>query len=160
MTPRDETNGLLNEAIEMALKLTAEHGSNFPFCMAVTVKGERLNIAADDTAVSGYDALLALVQQQVRSAIADKQLRAVAVARHVTLRAGPVKAGTEAIQITLDHLQDSASTCYLPYSVSDGQIEPGELFATDPVDTYFSKEAPTMQAAKPSGGFLKKLFKR
>jgi len=160
MTPRDEQNGLLSEAIGMALKLTAEHGSHFPFCMAITGEGERLNIAADDTAVSGYDALLGLVQQQVRAAIADHQLRAVAVARHVTLRAGPVQAGTEAVQITLDHLQDSASTCYLPYTVVDGQIEPGELFATEPVDVYFVKGVPAAPAPKATGGFLKKLFKK
>jgi hypothetical protein len=38
MTTRDELTGLLTEVIEMALRLTQEHGSHLPFCMAITTR--------------------------------------------------------------------------------------------------------------------------
>jgi hypothetical protein len=38
MTTRDELNSLLNEAIEMALRVAQEYGSHLPFRMAITTR--------------------------------------------------------------------------------------------------------------------------
>ena len=163
MLPRDESNSLLNDAIKMAMLLTEKHGANMPFCMAVTEDGKRVNIAADDTLVSDYEELYKLVHNQVKEAADSGTYRAVAVTRHVTFRASPlVSPGTEAIQITLDHIDDSACTCYLPYSNEQGVITPGELFATEPVEIYFIKESQeiTESNSTKQSGFFSRLFKR
>lgn len=138
MSPKDELNSLLNDAIGMALRLVEKHGSHIPFCMAVTTAGERVNIAADDSAMPGADALLAGVRQHIADALRERRYRAVALARNVKYRSARDGARTDAVQVTLDHEQGSPVTCYLPYQLAHGRVVPGELFAVNPEERFFT----------------------
>src|SRR6266403_2054348 len=82
-TPREECDMLLDEAIKMALRLVEAHGHHFPFCLAITVAGERTNFAADDREISDGDLLFETVRQSVLKAIRDRQLKAVALVKNV-----------------------------------------------------------------------------
>ena len=141
MTPKDELNSLLNDAIGMAIRLVEKHGSHIPFCMAVTTSGEHINIAADDTALPGADALLAGVRQHITDALREKRYRAVALARNVEYRSARDGSRTDAVQVTLDHEQGSPVTCYLPYHLAQGRVVPGELFAVAPEERFFNRDA-------------------
>jgi hypothetical protein len=137
MTPQDELNSLLNDAIGMAIKLAEKHGSHIPVCMAISTSGERIDIAADDSAMRGTDALLAGVRQHITDGVRQRQYRAVALARNVEYRSARDGSPTDAIQITLDHKDGLPVTCYLPYQLTQGRVVPGELFAVQAVETFF-----------------------
>ena len=62
-SPKDELNLLLNDAVNMAVRLLEKHGSHIPFCLAVTTSGERTSIAADDSKMPGAEALLADIRR-------------------------------------------------------------------------------------------------
>jgi hypothetical protein len=141
MTPKDELNSLLDNAIGMALRLVEKHGSHIPFCMAVTTAGENVNIASDDSALPGADALLAGVRQHISNALREKRYRAVALARNVEYQSARDGSRTNAVQITLDHEQGSPVTCYLPYHIAQGKVVPGELFAVNPEERFFTHDA-------------------
>jgi hypothetical protein len=138
MDPKDELNSLLNDVIGMAVRLVEKHGSHIPFCMAVTATGERVNIAADDSALPGADQLLAGIREHITEALRERRYRAVALARNVEYRWAKDGSRTDAVQITLDHEQGSPVTCYLPYQLAHGRVVPGELFAVDPQERFFT----------------------
>jgi len=140
MTPKDELNSLLNDAIGMALRLVEKHGSHIPFCLAVTTAGERTSVAADDTGLPGADALLAGVRQHIAEALREKRYRAVALARNVEYQSARDGSRTDAVQVTLDHEQGTTVTCYLPYQKARGAVIPGELFAVNPEERFFTHE--------------------
>ena len=139
--PREELNGLLNEAINMAVKLIEQHGNHIPFCFAITFAGERTDIAADDTKIRDPDLLFESVRQRTLESIRTLRLRAVALARNVRFHRPTDPEPRDAVQVTLDHLSDSARTCYLPYRVVDGRVVADELFATDPVERLIADKA-------------------
>jgi hypothetical protein len=140
-TPREECDALLDEAIKMALQLIAANGNHIPFFLALDAAGKRTTIAPDDTQIRDPDVLFESIRQHILAAIRDKQLRAVALARNVRYHRSDDPTPWESIQVTLDHLKDKACTCYLRYQIVDGQVVPGELFATDPVEKFFTDKA-------------------
>jgi hypothetical protein len=140
VTPREELNRLLDDAIKMALRLIEKHGSHIPFGMVVTTLGERTDIAADDTEVRDLDALFETVRDSIAEGVRGGRFRAVALAKNVSFRLRESETPTPAIQITLDHERHDATTCYLPYKLENGSAVPGEIFATQAVEQFFSNK--------------------
>jgi hypothetical protein len=138
MTARQECDALLNTAITMAMRLLNVHGSHLPFAMVLDSDGGQTNIAADDTEIQDRDALAAAVQDKVKSMCAGGKLRAIAFARNISFRRSPEGPSITAVEVSLDHAQDHAVTCILPYELGPlGEPRPGELFAIDPRVTFF-----------------------
>jgi hypothetical protein len=140
MTPKEELDSLLNDAIGMAFRLIGKHGNHIPFCMAVTISGERTSIAANDSELPGAEALLAGVRQHITEAVREKRYRAIALARNVEYCSALDGSPTDAVQITLDHERGEAVTCYLPYRLSHSRVLPGEIFAVRPEERFFVHE--------------------
>src|SRR5437763_4950511 len=128
----------------MALRLIETHGSHIPFCLTITTAGERTNIAADDIEIRDADVLFESVRQHVLTAIRDRQVRAVALAKNVRYHRTDDLTPRESIQVTVDHLHYRACTCYLPYRIIDGRVVPEELFTTDPVQRLFTDKATSL----------------
>ena len=139
--PPEESNSLLNAAIGIGLKLIAKHGNHSPFAIAVRGNGERLNIAADNTEVHDGSILAKTVLWEVRGMIAKGELRAVAFARNIDYQSAVDRSHVDAIEIDLDHLHGRPATCVLPYTrENNGQPVPGELFAIEPREQFFSRQ--------------------
>lgn len=140
-SPRKQLNELLSEAIRIALQLVEKHGNHVPFCLVITINGELTNIVADDTEVKDRDVLFESVRQRVLEQIHARQLQAVAFAKNMRFHLENNSASKEAIQITLDHLQDSGCICYLPYEIVGGRVVPGEPIATTLEQQIFTDKA-------------------
>jgi len=135
---KKQLNELLNDAIEMAQKLIAKHGSHIPFAVAVRKNGDRLNIAVDDTERPGVDVLESTLLSTLRERCATRELAAVAFVRNVEYRSAVDGTRVDAIECTLDHTDSDAVTCYLPYSWDEKQgFVTGELFATEAREVFF-----------------------
>lgn len=140
-TPRDELDALFDDAVKMAIRLIEKHGSHFPFGMVVSVYNERANIAADDRNVRDSEILFQSVRERIIAGVRNEQFRAVALAKNVAFRRAPNEAPTQAIQVTLDHQEAAASTCYLPYKIVEGRIITCEVLATEPLERFFHDKA-------------------
>jgi hypothetical protein len=141
MTPKDEMNELLNGAISMAIRLLEKHSSHVPFCMAISSTGDRLNIAIDDGGIPGASALIDRLRGHIADSMQAMKYRSVALAQNVDYQSADSGLRVDAIQITLDHENGSPVTCYLPYKIEVGKVIPGKLFAVDPVERFFRRDA-------------------
>lgn len=142
MSARDQSNYLLNKAVDLALKLIAAQGSYHPFAIGLRDNGEDMHVVIDSNDPwDSMDAAIAALLSRLRSMCENDELRAVAFASNVDYRSAADGSPVDAIQIDLDHIRDSAVTCILPYSlVVPGQPAPGEIFAIEPRETFFSSE--------------------
>jgi hypothetical protein len=89
----------------------------------------------------GAEALLAGLRQHIHDALREKRYRAVALARNVEYQSARDGSRMDAIQVILDHAQGSPVTCYLPYQKVRGAVIPGELFAVNPEERFFTHDA-------------------
>ncbi len=136
MSARDELNTLFDRSIQVALHLVEKHGSHMPFAVGLTTDGEIQNIAADDSDLPGAEALHEWLVDYVEKAISIGHFRAIAIARNIELTS---KEGvtSDAVEVTLDHLNDDAVVCYLPYRLDAGGISVGQVSAAEAETTLF-----------------------
>ena len=140
MTPREEEDLLLSESIDLAKNLIQKHGSHMPFAMAISSTGERIDIAADDSLMLGTDELFDAVTKHLMDKVAMKQYRAVAVARNVEYLSAKDGKKRDSIEVTLDHQDDDAITCYVNYEIQGGEIVIVEdIVGVYPKITFFGK---------------------
>jgi hypothetical protein len=140
MTPREELNLLLDAAMRKALRLVQEQGSHMPFAVAVTTNGEQVDIAGDDREVADPQARHAWITQQVSAAVAAGQYRAVAVVRNIELTHNKTGKQADAVEVTLDHVDDQPVTCYMPYELRRGRLNTAEIVATAPSASFFARK--------------------
>lgn len=140
-TPREELDSLFDDAVKMALRLIEKHGCHFPFGMAISIDGERVNVAADDREMQDIEILFENIRRRIMDGIRQGQFRAIALAKNVAFRRAQNEPPTQSIQVTLDHREANACTCYLPYQIAQGRIITGELFATEPLERFFLDKA-------------------
>ena len=135
---KEQLNGLLDEAIEMAQKLIEKHGSHIPFGMGIRRNGERVNIAVDDTNTQDIDVVESTLLKRLHELCDNRDLMAMALARNVQYRSAQDGSEVDAIEVTLDHTDSDPVTCYLPYSVDKfRKFVPGEMFAIEPREIFF-----------------------
>jgi hypothetical protein len=141
-----EANELLHHALSIALGMLNNDTGFPPFCLAVTVSGKRLNKIVD-TSIETDPAVLA---SSLRAAIcrdcASLQYRCVAFTRNVMV-ADDLEKPEDAIEVTIQQLGATHTTCYLPYRRVNGRPVPGEIYATEPVESFF----PADPQEDPSG---------
>jgi hypothetical protein len=133
---RVEANQVLNAAIEMALKLLATHEDFIPFGIAVSISGEHQNVVADDTLTSDRKVLSDTVRNALREGCDKFKYRTIALAQCVVVKGTP---DSNAIQVTVDQGIGQNVTCYLPFSRKNGELVPGELYATEPIERFYRR---------------------
>lgn len=148
MTARDELNALLDTAMRQALRQVQEQGRHAPFALAVTTDGEQINIDADAQPLPDPHARHAWITARLAEAVAAGRYRAVAVARNISLRHTTSGKQTEAVEVTLDHRDDQAVTCYMPYEFRRGQVSTAQIMATAAPSPFFTKRAADTPAAQ------------
>jgi hypothetical protein len=132
-SPRGQLNELLNEAVEAACELLAEHGEFDPFALALRTDGEILHLDSDGGEVDAEgDAIIESLRGSLKERRAE--LIATAIVADVTLEDEDSEATTAAIAISMEHVVEEPVSCFLPYEIdaksevalADLVGEPGE----------------------------------
>jgi hypothetical protein len=117
-SPRGQLNELLNEAVEAACELLAEHGEFDPFALALRQDGEILHIDSDGGDPEAEpDAII----ESLRGSLKERrgELVATAIVSDVTLEDEDSEAMTAAIAITMEHVVEEPVSCFLPYEIDE-----------------------------------------
>ena len=129
-----EGDRLLNDAIEMAIKLIEKNESCIPFGVVILAGGEREFVVPDDRVTSDRQILADTVMKALTDGFSCLKFRSVAFVRNVVVaNDSPQKT---AIQITIEQIVGRHITCYLPYTLENGKFIPDNLYATNPVEKF------------------------
>jgi hypothetical protein len=165
MTPEDELRQLLEQAVERVLANVTKYGWSIPLCVAHSPSGERMSLVADSYDPSAPDtphdpkAHLQAVTSLVNRYIAEKKLRAIALANTVNLTVSSEERPREtaAVKVLLDHQAGRGYAAYLTYHDEDGKAVADNVIYEELKERFFPPlpfEAPTDDAqAAPSMEF-------
>ncbi len=136
-TPRKELDSLLDTAMRLALRQVQAQGKHESFALGIDNAGEEINIGDDVPALLDPETRHARISAQVAAAIAAGQVRAVAVVRNISLTHTPTGKQADAVEVILDHRDDTAIRCYMPYQFSKGKFQTAQLVATAAAERFF-----------------------
>lgn len=137
MTPRDELNNLLDTAMRQALRQVQVQGKHETFALGIDAGGEQITIGEDVPTLLDPQTRHARVRERVTEAIAAGQVRAVALVRNISLTHAPSGKQADAVEIVLDHRDDTAVRCYMPYEFRQGKFNTAQLVATAAPERLF-----------------------
>lgn len=128
---RDDLNALLNAAVDVASEHLQEQSEFAPFALAMQAEdGEILHMEADgESPYEDPDELRAVLVAGLREGAAQGRFRAVAIVTDVTLEDDNGQPVTSAIHTSLEHTDDEAVTCVVPYEIGTESVELGDLVA-------------------------------
>lgn len=136
-TPRSELDGLLDTAMRQALRQVQVQGKHESFAFGITDAGEQIAIGDDVPTLLDPDTRHARIAARVAEAIAAGQVRAVAVVRNISLTHTPTGKQADAVEVVLDHRDDTAIRCYMPYQFKQGKFNTAQLVATAAPERLF-----------------------
>jgi hypothetical protein len=137
MTPRDEMNSLLDTAMRLALRQVQAQGKHESFALAIDAAGEQVSIGDEVPTLLDPETRHGRISALVAAAIAAGKLRAVALVRNISLTHAPTGKQADAVEVVLDHRDDSAIRCYMPYQFAKGKFQTAQLVATAAPERLF-----------------------
>jgi hypothetical protein len=139
----DDFEKLLEAVVPFAQLMLKENGSFVPFGAFTTSAGEvQLASGYGDHAHLETEEIMEMFLDAYRAGAASGEYRATALCADVRVRIPEQDAGTDAIQIMLEHADGESLNAYLPYKKED-DAEPlyAQLFATRAEPQVFVKLA-------------------
>lgn len=127
---REDMDTILDEGIKVAIYLLEKNGEFYPFGVTKSPDGQ---IAC----VHGYtgverptsDCVSDLLVRGLRDGAAAGRYLTTAVVSDTRLRDRTTGLAEDAIRVELEDRDEHPVTCYLPYFVCDGRVQPGEVMA-------------------------------
>ena len=136
-TPRKELDGLLDTAMRQALRQVQVQGKHESFALGISADGEEISIGDDVPTLLDPDTRHARIRARVDEAIAAGQVRAIALVRNISLTYTPTGKQADAVEVVLDHRDDTAIRCYMPYQFKQGKFNTAQLVATAAPERLF-----------------------
>jgi hypothetical protein len=141
-SPKREAEALMNTGLVLAGKMLQEHGEFFPFGVAMKSDGEIEFVGVKDgrERLPSHDVLDLLIGSFLESALLGTY-RAVAVFADVCATPPGAAEKTDAIMISLEHVDGYCIDVLEPYRIHDGVAEYGPMWAQKRVPQVFRAES-------------------
>lgn len=126
---KEESQELMDAVLPLAEKLLSEHGEFFPYGGAMTRDGKIVSVAAYDGDEHPQSSeVIDMLQKAFHTAAKNKEYKATALVYDVRVQLANGES-SDAIAIELDHESDYSVVVLLPYTLSNGQLQYGEISA-------------------------------
>lgn len=126
---KQESQQLMDAVLPFAQQMLTEHGEFFPYGGAMNSAGEIISV----TAYEGNEnlpssELIEFLNKAFRGAAAKKEYKATALVYDVRISL-PSGEPSDAIALNLDHESGYSVIVLLPYTLSNGKLEFGQIAA-------------------------------
>ena len=131
MSPKQESEILLNLLLPFADKMLREHGEFYPFGGYMKPNGAIVEVGASDpdtdrpTSKDLIDILRSSFQELARR----NECKAVALTFDVAVKLPNSDGKSDAIQVSLEHSEGYSAEVFFPYQLVESQVVYGEVFA-------------------------------
>ncbi|MBB5207869.1 hypothetical protein [Chiayiivirga flava] len=127
---KTECENLMNTAVPFAEKMLAEHGEFFPYGQVLSPDGSIVAVAASTGSERPKSqTIIDLLKQGFAKGAKYGTYRATALVYDAKVSIPSSGEKSDAIAVELDHVERYSVVVYLPYSLHNGQITYGEVFA-------------------------------
>ena len=128
----EDCEALLNDVLPVAEGFLTQHGEFYPFGAVMKPDGEIIRMAGND---EREQPLAADIVQTLKAGFAQGAeagaYKATALVTNVRVVAPFSTQESDAIAISLNHVDDYSVIVVLPYEIKDGKLITGELFTLD-----------------------------
>jgi hypothetical protein len=133
MTPKQESETLLNGVLPFAEKMLREHGEFYPYGGYIDNEGKIVYVGADDpdTDYPKSSDLIYVLRSSFREMVSSSKCRAVAIVFNVKVKLPVSNIESDAIQVCVDHIANYSAQVFFPYRISQGEVVYGETFAQE-----------------------------
>ncbi|MEI8592670.1 hypothetical protein [Photobacterium sp. Hal280] len=126
---KEESQELMDAVLPLAERLLSEYGEFFPYGGAMTPEGKIISVAAyggDEHPASSE--VIDMLHKAFHTAAKNKEYKATALVYDVRVQLANGKP-SDALAIELDHESGYSIVVMLPYILSNGQLQYGEISA-------------------------------
>src|SRR5262249_37950279 len=124
MTPKEQCELLMNAILPFAKRMLGEFGGFNPFGGYLTPEGEVVHVGAVDEEEPEFPKatdLLAIMRENFREMAAKGECKAVAIVFDIVTTLPGSTRKSDAIQVSLEHVDNLSAEVVFPYSIADGQ---------------------------------------
>lgn len=134
---KEESQELMDAVLPLAEKLLSEHGEFFPYGGAMTPDGKIVSVAAyDGDEHPPSSEVISMFHKAFYTAAKNKEYKATALVYDVRVQLANGQP-SDALTIELDHESGYSIVVLLPYTLSNGQLQYGEISAQAGEDNVF-----------------------
>jgi hypothetical protein len=139
MSPKQESETLMNEMLPVAKRMLREYGEFFPYGGYMKPNGEIVHVGAKDPATDRPKSkdLIDILQSSFREMVRCQQCKAVAIVYDVIVPLPQSNRKSDAIKVCLDHSGHYSAEVFFPYHILNDEVVFGEIFAQEGQHEYF-----------------------
>jgi hypothetical protein len=127
MTPKCESETLMNAVLPVAERMLKQHGEFYPYGGCTRLDGTITHIGATDADTDRPKSkdLLFVLKDSLREMAGRRECKAVAVVFDVSITL-PSGERSDAIQVNIEHAGGYSVEVFFPYRLADGKLIYGE----------------------------------
>ena len=131
MTPKQESEILLNALVPFAEKMLREHGEFYPFGGYMRPDGTIVEVGASDPDTDRPKSkdLIYVLRNSFQELAGRNECKVVALIFDVAVKLPNSDRKSDAIQVSLEHSEGYSAEVFFPYQLVESQVVYGEVFA-------------------------------
>ncbi|MEM1440557.1 MAG: hypothetical protein AAF545_14745 [Pseudomonadota bacterium] len=136
--PKSEVEELMNTSTGLAEQMLREHGEFYPYGAAMTPDGDIVSVSAHTGGEHPpSQELIDLLKGAFRDAAQGGEYKATALIYDVRVSTPPNGVVSDVIAVALDHKDEYSVVVFLPYKLTDGDLEFSPVFAQAGANVVF-----------------------
>jgi hypothetical protein len=131
MSPKQESERLMNDILPLAQRMLREYGEFYPYGGYIKPDGEIVHVGAKhlETDHPKSNDLIHILRSSFQDMARANECKAVAIICDVRVTAPGSDQKTDAIQVILDHVDDYSVRIFFPYQIAKQEVVYGKTFA-------------------------------
>jgi hypothetical protein len=140
MTPKQESEVLMNAVIPVAERMLKEHGEFYPYggCMRLDGSITHIGTSDSDTDHPRSSDLLFVLKNSFKEMASRRECKAVAVVLAVSVALPNAAEKSDAIQLNIEHADGYSVEVFFPYRLVDGELIYGATLVQQGTHEVFS----------------------
>ncbi len=139
MTPKQESEMLMNAVLPVAERMLKEHGEFYPYGGCMMLDGSITHIGASDSDTEHPKSgdLLFVLKNSFREMASRRECKAVALVFDVSIPLPNAGEKSDAIQLSIEHAEGYSVELFFPYRLADGELFYGETLVQQGKHEFF-----------------------
>lgn len=139
MSPKQESEMLLNAVLPVAERMLKEHGEFYPYGGCMMLDGSISHVGASDIDTDHPKSgdMLFVLKDWFRELVGRRECKAVAIVFDVSITLPNSGEKRDAIQLNIDHTEGYSAEIFLLYRLADGKVRYGETLVQQGKHDFF-----------------------